>query len=230
MLGDLSEKNACARFVSHAFATANAAAAEARTTMSGYEYHGVWSPHATTTSTSKTTTSADGNGDEKSADGAEGGAAGGGGGGGGGGDLSKAWGSGGAAAYCDLETLTDPRRKLAALPEPFLSGVRPLTVRHLLDAVETCLVVFERKREELDQRVERMEKALAVLDEAEDDSDKLRTAVTELRLFAEERRLDYARLKEVLEKEEEKVELEEQKLVKFRQCEYREGHRLLVVR
>jgi hypothetical protein len=88
-------------------------------------------------------------------------------------------------------------------------------LRSLRDMVGCLNTLVNAKRNEIDEKVEDMEKGLKVMHEAEQDSIKLKTAVTELQLVAEEKRGELENLQELLAKEEEKVEKEEAKVSDF---------------
>ena len=68
---------------------------------------------------------------------------------------------------------------------------------------------------QVDEGVERMEQGLRVMTSAEEDSVKLKTAVTELQLLAEEKRGDFDSLQALLLKEEFRVDKEEAKVADF---------------
>ena len=90
---------------------------------------------------------------------------------------------------------------------PAVAGLAAAT-----DLVATFRAVFEAKRGEIDDAVERMEKGLKVMATAVEDSVKLKTAVTELQLVSEEKREEFEGLKALAEKEEARVLKEEGKV------------------
>ena len=74
---------------------------------------------------------------------------------------------------------------------------------------------FESKRDELDEAVELMEDGLKVMREAESDAFKLKTAVTELQLTAEEKKEEFESLQDLFVEEEARVVAEEAKVKAF---------------
>ena len=91
----------------------------------------------------------------------------------------------------------------------------PFGLRHIGDLVSTSKKVFEAKRHEIDDYVEQLTAGLKVMTTAEEDSVKLKTAVTELQLVVEEKHEDYENLNALMLKEEIRVDKEEAKVADF---------------
>ena len=91
----------------------------------------------------------------------------------------------------------------------------PFGLRHIGDLVSTSYRVFETKRHEIDDYVEQLTAGLKVMTTAEEDSVKLKTAVTELQLVVEEKHEDYENLNALMMKEEVRVDKEEAKVADF---------------
>jgi hypothetical protein len=81
--------------------------------------------------------------------------------------------------------------------------------------VQSLESAFMSKRDEIDDLVTRMEKGLAVMAEASSDSEKLKSAVTELQIAASEKQEEYEHLNELFLSEAAKVDRETEKVIDF---------------
>lgn len=115
-------------------------------------------------------------------------------------------------AHC-FKTANDRAAELAAAAPS--GALPPFSLRTLTDMVGTFKRLFETKRLEIDHRTEVLEQAVNVIAAADNDSIRLKTAVTELEIEAELKKKVYEELVVELEKEEARVIREEEKVIAF---------------